>query len=450
MYRVIEEYPLTGLILTCSLIMALSVYLPFAIVRLWECRTLPQGPLRDRLERFCKNAGFEYADIVLWNLFAGRLITAGVIGFTSRLRYILISPSLIEMLNEQELEAVVAHEIGHVQHRHMLYYIFIIMGFGLCAYEILELLSYKLLSIDAVATLLASGTALAGSVVSITMTVLPLLSFVLYYHFFFGYCSRTFERQADVHALKMTRTASGIIQSLEKIARAGSVQKNAPNWHHYSIAERIDFLERCDRDPSLIHRHDRNVSRLLTVYMVLLVAATSLVYYYGEAPLKQARMDFMQTVLEKQVAANPGNELYVFSLGNMYYEEGDLNNAELYFRKAIAINPSNPEILNNLAWLYATSKEKMLYRPKEALELSRRAAELSPRPHILDTLGESYYINGRYAEAVKALELAIAARPENLEYYEKQYRRFKKSLDEDKKSEKGFDKDQLDPGAQAI
>jgi len=41
-----------------------------------------------------------------------------------------------------------------------------------------------------------------------------------------------------------------------------------------------------------------------------------------------------------------------------------------------------------------------------------RAANLSSKPHILDTLGQSYFINGRYEEAVQALEKALAARPE--------------------------------------
>jgi len=51
---------------------------------------------------------------------------------------------------------------------------------------------------------------------------------------------------------------------------------------------------------------------MLAVYMFLLIAAGSLFYYYGERPLTQARMIFVQKILEKQVAANPVNELYVF------------------------------------------------------------------------------------------------------------------------------------------
>jgi tetratricopeptide (TPR) repeat protein len=282
------------------------------------------------------------------------------------------------------------------------------------------------------------------------LTILPVVCFILYYRFCFGYFSRIFERQADAHALKMTKSSSGLIQSLEKIARIGSQNRNAPNWHHFGIAERIRFLESCDRDPSLITKHDARVARMVAFYAVLFIGAGAVFYTFGEKPLVQAKMTFLQYVMEKKVASNPENTLYVFSLGNVYYEQGDLKKAEACFHKALALNPDDPEILNNLAWLYATAQDKELYRPNEALELSQRAADLAPKPHILDTLGESYFINGQYEEAVRALELAIAARPENLPYYEKQFNKFKKYREEAKKKEQQFDELEPDSHAQAI
>ena len=132
---------------------------------------------------------------------------------------------------------------------------------------------------------------------------------------------------------------------------------------------------------------------------------------------------------------DPNNRLYIFSLGNLYYELGDFKKAEVYFKKALEINPQDPEILNNLAWLYATSEMPELRKPEEALMLSRKAALLAPKAHILDTLGESYFVNGRYAEAVQALEQAIATSPDNLSYYEGQLKKFKKHLFEERNND---------------
>lgn len=57
--------------------------------------------------------------------------------------------------------------------------------------------------------------------------------------------------------------------------------------------------------------------------------------------------------------------------------------------------------------------------------LAVRASELSSEPHIMDTLAESYYINKRFEEAVKAGQKALELSRTNRSYYEKQLKKFK-------------------------
>ena len=54
-------------------------------------------------------------------------------GILPGLRYILLTPALIETMSREELEAVIAHEIGHVKKYHLLLYICLIAGFSLLA-----------------------------------------------------------------------------------------------------------------------------------------------------------------------------------------------------------------------------------------------------------------------------------------------------------------------------
>jgi Flp pilus assembly protein TadD len=138
------------------------------------------------------------------------------------------------------------------------------------------------------------------------------------------------------------------------------------------------------------------------------------------------------------VEKQPDNPLYHFTLGNIYYEEGNLTKAEAQFKKALSLNPEDPEILNNLAWLYATADMKELRRPAEALKLSQKAARISPKPYILDTLGESYFVNGRYEEAVRALEAAVSAGTDNPVYYAEQLKKFRQYRDGEK-ANSGFE-----------
>ena len=149
----------------------------------------------------------------------------------------------------------------------------------------------------------------------------------------------------------------------------------------------------------------------------------------------------IERLLEKQVQMHPENPLYNFSLGNLYYEKGDVRQAEIYYKNALTLSPENPEVLNNLAWLYATSKIPELRKPQQALTLAQKAAQLDPKPYILDTLGESYFINGYYAEAVRAIEQAISAKPDNLQYYKNQLNKFKRYLDGDEEPEQPPDED---------
>ena len=47
------------------------------------------------------------------------MLNAAVIGLTGRLRYIIFTETLIDTLPEDFVEAVMAHEAGHVRHAHI-------------------------------------------------------------------------------------------------------------------------------------------------------------------------------------------------------------------------------------------------------------------------------------------------------------------------------------------
>ncbi len=111
----LTDSTLTGYAFMACVFVAMGVFFPPLLVRLWGCKPIEHGYIRSRLTQFCAQAKFSYAEILEWNLFDGKLITAGVLGFVPWFRYLLISPALLDLLDEQELEAVVAHEIGHVK-----------------------------------------------------------------------------------------------------------------------------------------------------------------------------------------------------------------------------------------------------------------------------------------------------------------------------------------------
>lgn len=115
--------PAGEMIIIMVFMAGIAVFGPVFIKTIWQCRPMEKGPGRSRIEAVCHMAGLRYADILIWDLFAGSMITAGVMGLVGKFRYILVTPALLGSLDDEELAAVILHEIGHVKHRHMLFYL---------------------------------------------------------------------------------------------------------------------------------------------------------------------------------------------------------------------------------------------------------------------------------------------------------------------------------------
>ena len=76
----------------------LAIIFPVLIKNLWNCQTMPAGPARTHMEEFCRQQNFKYSDIMLWPLYEGKMLTAGVMGMSKKYRYVLITPALLEAL----------------------------------------------------------------------------------------------------------------------------------------------------------------------------------------------------------------------------------------------------------------------------------------------------------------------------------------------------------------
>ena len=95
---------------------------PVLIKTCWRCKPLEPGFIRERIENLCQRAGLKYTDILYWPVFGGRMITAGVMGLINKFRYILLTNALLNLLEPEEVDAVIAHEIGHIKKKHLLFY----------------------------------------------------------------------------------------------------------------------------------------------------------------------------------------------------------------------------------------------------------------------------------------------------------------------------------------
>ncbi|WP_240744201.1 M48 family metallopeptidase [Desulfopila sp. IMCC35006] len=393
------------------------IFFPPLVRRLWGCRKLPEGALKKHLDAFCARQNFS-ADYYLWPLFEGQMLTAAVMGIVPGLRYILLTPALIQTMSIGEIEAIMAHEIGHVKKFHLVLYVFLITGFSLLVGMLAEPFIYMFLSLHSLNTLITWSGISAETALTLVGSV-PLLIFMLvYFRFIFGYFIRNFERQADLFSFATMGNGQPLVSAFEKISALSGNIRDQPNWHHFGIGERIDCLEHAERDPELVRRHDRKIRYSLIAYVAILLLTLGLVHQIPTEMLAQRYQEnFAESVLQQKIKQEPDRALWQRLIGDLMLTRKMEEKALAAYEKAYSLDPANPEIMNNFAWLLLTSENLKLRDPAKALTLARAAATLQPKGHVLDTLATAYWANGLIDAAVSTEKEAAALDPSQRRFY---------------------------------
>ncbi len=409
-------------------LLAVAIMGPAMIQKFWRCRPLEPGPVRQRIETLSRRAGFTFTNIVYWPILGGRMITAGVMGLIRPFRYLMITEALLEYLSPEEVDAVVAHEIGHVRKKHLQFYLFFFAGYMFLSYALFDAILIAILYIPQLYPLLEQFQGRQSTAMSAVFSLGTILSFLIYFRYIFGYFMRNFERQADVFVFNLFNSALPLVTTLEKIAMTSGQSAKKPNWHHFSISERIDYLRKCEADRSWIRRQDRKVRRSIAIYLagILLIGATGYSLNWGESG-KKLNAHLLEQVLMREIEKNPDNPVSYNILGDSYVLREKFELAEKAYEKAILLQPDNYSALNNLAWILATSQDESIRNPRRAVLLAARAAELKPTAQILDTFAECLYRNGQIEEAIYIGEKALQSASGDRSYFVKQLDKFRKA-----------------------
>jgi STE24 endopeptidase len=289
-----DEWP--GLINLGGLAFVLGM--PWILRLLLGLKPLPNSPLRDRLMSAARRLRFRCSNILQWNTHQG-MANALVVGVLPWPRYVVFTDKLLEEFRPDEVEAVFGHEIGHVKHQHMLYY----LVFCLASVATLGML-IKVYLPDLFQLLIGAPEATAagaeGPGLSSYLQVLPMAALLpAYVLIVFGFLSRRCERQADIYGCRAVSChradctghepgdnlaiggrglcPTGVhtfIRALEKVALVNGISRDRPgfrqSWRHSTIARRVAFLERLLSDPGLERRFQRRVALVKWALLLLL------------------------------------------------------------------------------------------------------------------------------------------------------------------------------------
>jgi Zn-dependent protease with chaperone function len=414
------------MLLIAAFLLILMTFMPRLIQTWWGCSPFPGTEKVLELKRFLADQGFRYRGILRWPLFEGRMITAGIMGIVPRYRYILVTDGLMDLLSVEELKAVMAHEMGHARYRHLLFYVLFFLGFMVISFGLFDLLYYLLASRPVFIEALESGSTAALRLFYLSLSVPVLLAMLLYFRFLMGFFMRHFERQADLFAAHTMGRPDPVIRSLERIALAGGKIRDLPSWHHFSIRERVECLERSASEPGLLKRQNRFVGLSFAVYLSAIVGFGWLLNFSDVK--EEMAYRFLGETLSRQLEESPDNALLHRNLAMIHHQLGEHRKAVSAYETALSIAPDSPTALNNLAWILLTAPEKDLRDPQRALALARRAVSLQRTAPFLDTLAEAYHQTGDPRSAVRVIEAAIAVAGDREAYYEEQRRKFMRSI----------------------
>jgi Zn-dependent protease with chaperone function len=416
------------LALFLSFLVIVSIFGPLMIQKLWRCKPVEEGKERSGIETICRKTGVGFSDILYWPVPGNRMITAGVMGLVKKFRYILVTKTLLRLLSPEEVEAVIAHEAGHIRKNHLLFYILFLSGYIIIAVSTTDIVIYLILLAKPLYGLMTGLGVNRSNAISVLYGLVVTGTFLFYFRFVFGYFMRNFERQADAYVYSIFENAEPLISTFKKIASAGGSPPDKPNWHHFSIDERIQFLEKCNADRSIIKRHENKIKKSMVIYLagMILIGAFGYMISSGERG-KIINEYFAEKIIMREIRDNPGDPDLPAMLGDLYYGLKDYDRAKEAYEKSLSIAPESPKVLNNLAWLYATSEDINIRNSDLAVKFAEKAVKIEESSQVFDTLAESYYAAGRYREAVEAGKKALMLAVSDKTYYEKQLAKFIRS-----------------------
>jgi len=143
-------------------------------------------------------------------------------------------------------------------------------------------------------------------------------------------------------------------------------------------------------------------------------------YNLGNGFLQKGDLDQAIASYRQAIKINPRYADTCANLGVAFFKQGRIREALDSWQQALEINPNQVYVLNNLAWLLATTPDASLRNGAKAIALATQASQLSgnANPTILHTLAAAYAEAGSYGLAAdtarRGLELAAAQKNDTL------------------------------------
>jgi tetratricopeptide (TPR) repeat protein len=202
-------------------------------------------------------------------------------------------------------------------------------------------------------------------------------------------------------------TSAELLETLGRYELATGAYKRVPREHPSFLAAelgRADTLRRAEKTDAAIEVLEQ-LAETHPVQPTVHVSA-------GDLFRQLERFDEAVEAYDKAVALyeeREADQWFVHYARAISYErQGIWDKAEADFRRALELNPEQPQVLNYLGYSLVEKQIKL----DEALDMIERAVEARPESgYIVDSLGWVLYRLGRYDEAIGHMERAAELMP---------------------------------------
>jgi len=253
LYFMIRQSPQHWWLITWIVFMALVILMaqlaPVVLFPIfYKFEPLENEDLRRRLVLLTEHAGTRVRGVYRWKLSEkSKKANAALTGLGST-RRIILADTLLDNYAPEEIEAVLAHEIGHHVHRHILKSIVVqaattLLGFWAANWVLHYAVDRRMFE---ELSDFANLPLLAITATALSLVLMPALN---------AY-SRFNERQADRYAFESIASVEPFISSMNKLALQNLAERTPSKWvevlfhSHPAISKRVEAAEAWSRAQS--------------------------------------------------------------------------------------------------------------------------------------------------------------------------------------------------------
>ncbi|HXZ31449.1 MAG TPA: M48 family metallopeptidase [Terriglobales bacterium] len=215
----------------------------------YKFEPLQDEQLKSRLVRLSEAAGTRVRGIYKWNLSEKSKKANAALTGIGNTRRIILADTLLEHYSPDEIEAVLAHELGHHVHKHIFKSIVVQAGIALAGFWAANgVLHYAMDRWHSFETLSDFANLPLLVLVSTVLSFLLLPAINAF--------SRFNERQADRYAFRSITNIKPFISSMNKLAEQNLAERSPSRWvewffhSHPAISRRVAAAEQWAKQPA--------------------------------------------------------------------------------------------------------------------------------------------------------------------------------------------------------